>query len=85
MAFTYKKRTSARAQKIPGKSYVAKGKKPKLGSGKRFSALKSALSKKGAKNPKALAAWIGRKKLGTKKMGQLSGAGRHKSAMKRGK
>jgi len=50
--------------------------KPRLGSGKRFAQLKSKLAKKGAKNPGALAAWIGRKKLGAKKMAQLSAAGR---------
>jgi len=55
--------------------------KPKLGSGARFAALKSDLSKrKGVKNPGALAAAIGRKKYGAKKFGQLSAAGR-----KRGK
>ena len=41
-----------------------KKRKPKLGTGKRFKALTTKLSKKGAKNPKALAAWIGRKKYG---------------------
>ena len=45
---------------------------PKLGSGKRFSRLSNKLAAKGAKHPKALAAWIGRKKYGAKKMGQLS-------------
>lgn len=50
--------------------------KPKLGSGKRFSALKSALAHKGAHNPGALAAWIGRRKYGAKKMASLSAHGR---------
>lgn len=68
MAFGYVKRSSAKAKKTAGSSYVAKGKKPKLGSGKRFSALKTGLKKKGAKNPEALAAWIGRKNYGNKKM-----------------
>lgn len=79
MAFKYVERKSSKAKKTPGKSYVAKGKKPKLGSGKRFSALKSALAKKGASNPGALAGYIGRKKYGAKKMGQLSAKGRKKS------
>lgn len=57
-------------------SLVAKGKMPKLGTGKRFSALNKGLAKKGAKNPGALAAWIGRKKYGSKKMTQLSIAGK---------
>ena len=78
MVFKYVERSSAKAKARPGKSYVAKGKKPKLGSGKRFSALEGALKKKGAKNPGALAGWIGRKKYGVKKMGQLSAKGRKK-------
>ena len=50
--------------------------KPKLGSGKRFKQLTSKLKKKGAKNPKALAAFIGRKKYGKKKMTKMAAAGR---------
>lgn len=46
--------------------------KAKLGSGKRFAALKGTLASKGANNPGALAAWIGRKKYGAKKFSQLS-------------
>ena len=78
MVFKYVKRSSKRAKKEPGKSYVAKGKKPKLGSGKRFKALEGALKKKGATDAGALAAYIGRKKYGAKKMGQLSGGARKK-------
>jgi len=47
-------------------------KKPKLGTGKRFKQLSSKLKKKGAKDPKALAAWIGRKKYGPRKFASLS-------------
>lgn len=51
--------------------------KPKLGSGKRFAKLKAALShQKGVTDPAALAASIGRKKLGQKKMTELSKKGR---------
>lgn len=51
--------------------------KPKLGSGQRFAALKSELAKKpGIENPAALAASIGRKKYGAKKMEKLSAGGR---------
>ena len=53
-----------------------KKKKPKLGSGKRFKQLSSKLKKKGAKDPKALAAWIGRKKYGPKKFAKLSAKGK---------
>ena len=58
------------------KGYLVMTKKPKLGSGKRFKALKGKLAKKGAKNPGALAAWIGRKKYGSKKMAKMSVTGR---------
>lgn len=52
-------------------------KKPKLGTGKRFSNLKASLSKKkGVKNPGALAAYIGRKKFGAKKFAKLSAKGK---------
>lgn len=50
--------------------------KPKLGSGKRFAQLTEKLEKKGASNPKGLAAFIGRKKYGAKKMAQLSKKGK---------
>lgn len=51
-------------------------KKPKLGSGERFKALKSELAKKGAKDPAALAAAIGRKKYGAAKFNALSKKGK---------
>jgi len=50
--------------------------KPKLGSGARFSALTQELASRGARDPKALAAYIGRKKYGAKKMGQLAAKGK---------
>lgn len=51
-------------------------KKPKLGSGGRFSALKSKLAKGGASNPGGLAAFIGRKKYGKSKFQQLAKKGK---------
>lgn len=51
-------------------------KKAKLGTGKRFKGLVSKLKKKGVRSPKALAAWIGRKKYGKKRFAKLSAAGR---------
>ena len=52
-------------------------KKPKLGSGGRFAALKSKLaSRPGVTNPGALAAYIGRKKYGAKKFAKLGAKGR---------
>lgn len=54
--------------------------KAPAGSGKRFKALKAQLAAKGAKNPAALAAAIGRAKFGKKKFQQMAAAGRRKKA-----
>lgn len=54
--------------------------KPKLGSGKRFKQLKSKLAKKGASNPGALAAFIGRKKYGKKRFQKLAARGRKRKS-----
>lgn len=51
-------------------------KKPRLGSGKRFAAV--ARSAGGGEKGRRIAAAVGRKKYGAKKMGQLSAAGRKK-------
>ena len=49
----------------------------KLGSGERFKALTAKLEKRGnVENPRAVAAAIGRKKWGSRKMAQMSAAGR---------
>jgi len=58
-------------------------KKQKLGSGKRFASLTRKLSKKGASNPGALAAYIGRKKYGAKKMASLTAKGRKRASKKK--
>lgn len=50
--------------------------KPKLGSGERFQQLESKLEQKGASNPAALAAYIGRKKFGKEKFQSLSAKGK---------
>lgn len=50
--------------------------KAPLGQGGRFAAVKQEVAAKGATNPGALAAWIGRKKYGAKKMAAMSAAGR---------
>ena len=70
-------RSSARQQimKAPKKK-----RKPKLVIGARFKALTSKLKKGGAKNPKALAAFIGRKKYGKKKMASMAKKGRKRRA-----
>lgn len=54
-------------------------KKPKLGSGARFKALTKKLDRQGVEDPAALAASIGRKKYGAKKMAKMSAAGRKKA------
>jgi hypothetical protein len=58
--------------------------KAKIGSGKRFSKLSGELRRKGARNPDALAAHIGRKKYGAKRMAQLSASGRRRKSRKKG-
>ena len=57
---------------------MAAKKLPKLGTGKRFANLKNKLSKQGVKNPDALAASIGRKKLGATKFNNLAKKGKKK-------
>lgn len=53
--------------------------KPKLGSGKRFSNLVNKLKGK-VKSPKAVAAAIGRKKFGKKKFAKLGAKGRKRKS-----
>lgn len=53
--------------------------KPKLGTGQRFEQLEKKLAKKGATNPAALAAYVGRKKLGAKKFAALGEKGRERA------
>jgi len=57
--------------------------KAKLGSGARFKALTKTRASKGAKNPKALAAFIGAKKYGQKKMTQMAVAGKKAKSRKK--
>jgi hypothetical protein len=47
-----------------------------LGGGGRYKQLISKLEKQGAKDPKALAAYIGRKKYGKKKFQELAAKGK---------
>ena len=57
--------------------------KPKLGTGARFRALVRKLRARGAKNPRALAAYIGRNKYGKKRFQQLAAKGRKRKRRKR--
>jgi hypothetical protein len=57
------------------------GSKAKLGSGARFKALTASIAARGnVRNPKAVAAAIGRKKFGAKRMSQMAAAGRKRRA-----
>lgn len=57
--------------------------KPRMGSGGRFKSLKKKLAKKGARNPGALAAWIGRKKVGKARMSKMAAAGRKRASKRK--
>jgi len=50
--------------------------KAKLGAGGRFAAVEAAAKKSGAKNPAAVAAAMGRKKYGAKRMSKMAAKGR---------
>ena len=56
-----------------------RGRKPALGSGERFQRLQGELAARGARNPAALAAYIGRQKFGKARFAQLGAAGRHRA------
>lgn len=49
---------------------------PKLGSGKRFKSLANKLARQDVEDPDAVAASIGRKKYGNKKMSKMATVGR---------
>ena len=69
-------RSSARQQIMKS----PKKRKPKLGSGARFKALTTKLKKGGAKNSKALAAYIGREKYGKEEMAKMATKGKKRRA-----
>lgn len=54
-----------------------------LGEGGRFAAVEAEAAASGASNPAAVAAAVGRKKYGAKKMGELSAKGRKASKRKK--
>jgi hypothetical protein len=54
-------------------------KKPKLGTGARFAAVKRSVAASGARNPAAVAAAIGRKKYGKAKFQKMAAAGRKRA------
>lgn len=62
--------------KAAAKAYEKAKASSKPGEGKRFAALTKALAAKGAKDPEKLAAWIGRKKYGAKRMAKMAARGK---------
>ena len=62
------------------KTGMSFGKSNKLGKGGRFAQVKAKVAAKGAKNPAALAAYIGRKSLGKAKFQKLAAAGRKRAS-----
>ena len=61
---------------------MAAKKKPKLGTGARFKAVAASAKKGGARNPNAVAAVVGRRKYGAKRMAKMAAAGRKRKAKK---
>ncbi|MGD9663117.1 MAG: hypothetical protein AB7U63_17815 [Porticoccaceae bacterium] len=66
-------------------AYKQAVKTSKPGEGKRFAAMENLLEAKGAENPEALAAYIGRKKYGPKGFATMAASGRKKANKKAGK
>jgi hypothetical protein len=64
------------------KKKSSSGKKPKLGTGKRFKAVEASAAKSGARDPKAVAAAAGRRKHGKASMAKMAAAGRKRAARK---
>lgn len=61
----------------------SKKKTPKLGTGARFKKVAASAAKSGARDPNAVAAAVGRKKYGSKRMAALSAAGRKRKGRKK--
>jgi hypothetical protein len=61
----------------------AKKKLPKLGTGERFKKVAAAAKASGARDPDAVAAAVGRKRYGAKKMAKLSARGRKRASKRR--
>lgn len=70
------KKASLKVRRRTRKTAAKATKTAKLGSGKRFAAVKASAKAGGARDPGAVAAMAGRKKFGAKKMGKMAAAGR---------
>ena len=55
----------------------------KLGGGGRFKALEGKLSRKGVRDPGAVAAKIGREKYGARKMAQMAARGKRRASRRK--
>lgn len=66
------------ARRAARKNYEKVAKTSKPGTGKRFAAVARSAAAGGATNPEAVAAAIGRKKYGAKKMAKMSAKSRKK-------
>lgn len=66
------------AKTTKARKQYEKAKKKPLGEGSRFKAVAATAKAGGAKNPAAVAAAVGRKKYGKKKMAKMAAAGRKK-------
>lgn len=62
---------------------MARKRKPKLGTGKRFRAVEASARRSGARNPAGVAAAAGRKKYGKKRFQAMAAAGRKRKARKK--
>lgn len=70
------RRAGLATRRAARQSYQKAAKSSPPGAGKRFAALKASAKAGGARSPGAVAAAIGRKKYGAKKMAQMAAAGR---------
>tara|TARA_Y100000310_G_scaffold120160_1_gene118869 strand:- start:762 stop:992 length:231 start_codon:yes stop_codon:yes gene_type:complete len=74
------KKSSTLVQRRSARQAYAQAKKTKVGSGKRFAAIKKSAALGGARNPAAVAAAIGRKKYGVKRFAKMAAAGQKRKA-----
>ena len=70
---------STLAQRRSARKGYQQAKKKPLGEGSRFRAIAKSAKLGGAKEPEAVAAFVGRKKYGPKKMARLAAQGRKKA------
>lgn len=70
----------AKARRMP-RTY--KGRSTELGGGGRFQMVADQARKGGARDPEAVAAAVGRRKYGAKRMAEMAAAGRRRRAKKR--